>query len=194
MNVLVIYAHPDAGESFNAFLLQRVAGALRPRHDVRVLDLYASNFEPRLDEAEWRSQLEGTQPAADLTEHIEALRWCHRLVFIYPTWWSGAPSMLKGWFDRVWVRGVAYDVADSGKLHGLLTNIKRVAVVTTHGSSKIVNVAEGEVGKQLMQRSLGPLMSRRRLAKWLAFYKIDRSTNQQRMAFVAKVERYFARW
>jgi NAD(P)H dehydrogenase (quinone) len=194
MNVLVVYAHPEASESFNAYLLRRVTETLQPRHNVRVLDLYATNFEPRLDEVEWRGQLGSAIPAADLVEHIDALRWCDRLVFIYPTWWSGQPSMLKGWFDRVWVRGVAYEVTDSGKLRGLLTNIKRVAVVTTHGSSKLVNVAEGEVGKQLMQRSLGPLMSRRRVTTWLAFYTIDRSTNQQRTAFVAKVERYFSRW
>jgi NAD(P)H dehydrogenase (quinone) len=194
MKVLVVYAHPDAAESFNAYLLQRVTTMLQTRHDVRVLDLYASDFEPCLDEAEWRSQLEGAPVADNLIVHVDALRWCDRLVFLYPTWWSGPPAMLMGWFDRVWVRGVAYDVADNGRLRGLLTNIERVAVVTTHGSSKLVNVAEGEVGKQLIQRSLGPLMSRRRLAKWLAFYTIDRSTNQQRTAFVARVERYFGRW
>ena len=29
--------------------------------------------------------------------------------FVFPVWWSDGPAVLKGWFDRVWVCGYAYD-------------------------------------------------------------------------------------
>jgi NAD(P)H dehydrogenase (quinone) len=193
MNVLVVYAHPDPS-SFNAFVLERVVATMSAKHTVRVLDLYADAFNPRLDKAEIASQLAGAPLPDELAPHVEMLRWCNRLVFVYPTWWSGPPAMLKGWFDRVWVRGVAYDVEASGRLRGLFTNVGRVAVVTTHGSSKIVNVAEGETGKQLMRRSLGPLCTRRRPVRWIALYTVDRSTAADRLAFVRRVERRLARW
>ena len=34
------------------------------------------------------------------------------LVFVYPTWWSGPPAVLKGWLERVFVPGVAFDFDD----------------------------------------------------------------------------------
>jgi NAD(P)H dehydrogenase (quinone) len=193
MNVLVVYCHPDA-TSFNAFVLERVVAILSAKHTVRVLDLYADGFNPRLDKTELAGQLAGDPLPDELAQHVEMLRWCNRLVFVYPTWWSGPPAMLKGWFDRVWVRGVAYELDDRGRLRGLLTNIGRVAVVTTHGSSKIVNVAEGETGKQLMRRSLGPLCTRISPVRWIALYTVDRSSAAQRLAFVRRVERRLSRW
>ena len=39
--------------------------------------------------------------------HVEALLWAEHLVFVYPTWFHGPPSMLKGWLERVWLPGVA---------------------------------------------------------------------------------------
>ena len=30
------------------------------------------------------------------------------LVFVYPTWWSGLPAILKGWLERVMVPGVGF--------------------------------------------------------------------------------------
>jgi NAD(P)H dehydrogenase (quinone) len=194
MNVLVVFGHPDATASFNAHLLERAVAVLSAKHTVRVLDLHSSGFQPKLDERELRAQLAGDALPDELASHVELLRWCSGLVFVYPTMWSGPPAMVKGWFDRVWVRGVAYDVTESGRLRGLLTNIRRVAVVTTHGSSKIVNLAEGETGKRLLQRSIGPLCRRFRPVSWISMYTIDRSTNEQRVAFVQKVERRLARW
>jgi NAD(P)H dehydrogenase (quinone) len=193
VNVLVVYCHPDAN-SFNAFVLERVVATISAKHTVRVLDLYADGFNPRLDKAELADQLVGAPLPDELAPHVEMLRWCNRLVFVYPTWWSGPPAMLKGWFDRVWVRGVAYELDDRGRLRGLLTNIGRVTVVTTHGSSKIVNVAEGETGKQLMRRSLGPLCTRISPVRWIALYTVDRSSAAQRLAFVRRVERRLSRW
>ncbi len=29
-------------------------------------------------------------------------------MFVYPTWWSGLPAILKGWFERVMVPGVGF--------------------------------------------------------------------------------------
>ena len=40
--------------------------------------------------------------------HIERLKWAEAILFVYPTWWYGLPAMLKGWFDRVWAKDVAF--------------------------------------------------------------------------------------
>ena len=56
-------------------------------------------------------------------------------MLLFPTWWFGFPAMLKGWFDRVWGPGIAYDHAsDLGPIKPRLNNLKKVLVVTTLGS------------------------------------------------------------
>lgn len=46
-------------------------------------------------------------------EAVEDLRWCDSLVLVYPTWWSGMPAVLKGFFDRVFLPNVAFHLPQS---------------------------------------------------------------------------------
>src|SRR5207342_955350 len=117
-------------------------------------DLYASGFDPKFTAAEHRThRTEGVDPT--LHEYATELRECEHLVLVYPTWWSGQPAMLKGWIDRVWVKDVAFDLPpDSNRIQRRLHNVRRIVAITTHGSSKLVNALEGEVGKRTMTRTL----------------------------------------
>ena len=72
--------------------------------------------------------------ASDPQRYADDLRWAQALVFVYPTWWSGQPAMLKGWIDRVWVAGVAWELPPGADmLKQLLTNVRRIVVVTNNG-------------------------------------------------------------
>jgi putative NADPH-quinone reductase len=193
VNVLVVYCHPDP-TSFVASARDRVLGALdRPGRVTRVTDLYADGYNPCFDAHDRRAHLEpGVAPA--LQRHADDLRWCEALVLVYPTWWGGQPAMLKGWIDRVWANGVAWTISSSGQ-HGtnrirpLLRNVRRIVVVTTHGSSKLVNSLQGEGGKRVVTRALRSLCSRRCRTTWVAMYGVDTSTAEQRQAFLDRVER-----
>ena len=55
------------------------------------------------------------------------------ILLIYPTWWYGLPAMLKGWFDRVWAKDVAFSLAPGGAVTPLMTHVKKLGVVTTCG-------------------------------------------------------------
>ena len=49
---------------------------------------------------------------------LTALQQAKGLVRCFPTWWFAPPAMLKGWIDRIWAPGVAYDHApDRGAIH-----------------------------------------------------------------------------
>ena len=60
------------------------------------------------------------------------------LVLIFPTWMYGPPAMLKGWFERVWLPGVAFEIprGQQKRAIGLFSNIRRLTVVTTSGSPR----------------------------------------------------------
>ncbi len=125
-HALWVYAHPCA-ESLNATL--RDAGVAQLRGDgwtVDVADLYAEGFDPVLIE----------EGGADVRAQQRRLLAADLVVLQFPLWWYGPPAMLKGWIDRVFERGFAYDVPDpaTGRTRkygdGGLAGRRALAVVT----------------------------------------------------------------
>lgn len=194
MRVLVIYCHPNV-ESLTAAALDRVLAGLRSGgHEVRVRDLYAEGFHPELDRDELAHHLDDPSTKPEIAGHVADLRWCQALVLVHPTWWSGQPAVLKGWIDRVWVNGVAWELpAGSRRVRGRLHGMQRIVTVTTHGSSKWVNVVEGEAGKRTVTRTLRVLCGWRCRTSWIALYGVDTSTPERRQRFLDRVERRLAR-
>jgi NAD(P)H dehydrogenase (quinone) len=190
--VLVVHCHPDPG-SFVAAARDRVLTSLSNKHDVRHTDLYAEEFDPCFDASDRRDHLRpGTAPS--LRRHADDLQWCDTLVLVYPTWWSGQPAMLKGWIDRVWACGVAWNLPPGAtRLRPGLHNVRRIVVITTHGSSKLVNALQGEGGKRTITRALRVLCNPRCRTSWIAMYGLDRSTPGRRTSFLERVGRRCSR-
>ena len=112
MNVLVVSAHPSPA-SFNAALATSVVSTISELgHAVRHRDLYAENFDPVFSSYERLHHVgdlsEKLETLATLRPHVEDLQWCESIVFVYPTWWSGQPAILKGWIDRILMNQVAW--------------------------------------------------------------------------------------
>ena len=134
MNVLVVIAHPNP-QSFNMALLESVKSGLgEAGHTVRVKDLYSLGIKTNLDGADLGRIVRGDIPE-DIKKEQEDLLWAEGLVFIYPIWWFAAPSILKGWVDRVFLRGFAYDFTADG-IKGLLKHEKALLMSTTGGDEK----------------------------------------------------------
>ena len=192
VKALVVYAHP-CEDSFVAEVRRRVLDGIEQSGGAAdLVDLCAEGFDPRLTAAEHAAHRgdPSTKPvAAAMAPRLAA---CDTLVLVYPTWWSGQPAILKGWFERTWVNGVAYRFdGDTGPPEPALTNIRRVIVVTTHGSSKWINAIEGESGKRFVKRALRGSVGLRCRVEWLALYDIDRSTADDRRRYLDKVGRRF---
>jgi putative NADPH-quinone reductase len=198
VNVLVVFCHPTH-DSFTGASLERVLAALgRGGHDVRVTDLYAEAFRPELSIDEHAVHLTDHRAApdlrADVARHLDDLRWASAIVLVYPTWWAGQPAMLKGWFDRVLACGVAWWLPPGAdRIRPLLGNVRRLVVVTSHGSTKFVNALEGEGGKRVVGRALRALCHVRCRTRWIALYDIDRADEPTRRAFLDRVERRLSR-
>ncbi|MBZ9736081.1 NAD(P)H-dependent oxidoreductase [Mesorhizobium sp. CA18] len=112
MKVNVVYAHP-ARDSYLASLHRRVVEVLKARGDEVVdFDLYAMKFDPVMQVDELKGHAGPSPAPADLQVYIDALQWAEACVFCFPTWWSGMPAVLKGYFDRVWRAGRCLRAAD----------------------------------------------------------------------------------
>ena len=130
---LMVFAHPLA-DSLNARLAATVeAQAKAAGWAVTCRDLYAESFDPRLT-AEERTGFYATPPATLTAEKAE-LAAAQVLILVFPTWWFGFPAILKGWFDRVWAPGTAYDHSPSvGPMLPRLQTLRQVLAVTTMGA------------------------------------------------------------
>ncbi len=190
---LVVHCHPSE-QSFVAAARDRaLAGLTTSGAEVRLLDLYREGFEPTLSAEEHRRHLTpGVDP--EVQRHADWLRWCDTLVLVYPTWWAGQPAMLKGWFDRVWACDVAWSLEPGRSvLSPRLHNVRRLVVVTTHGSSKLVNAIEGEGGKRTVGRALRAMCHPLARTTWLAAYGLDTGSVSARSRFLERVERRLRR-
>src|SRR5437870_3871516 len=102
MRAVLIVAHPDPDSYTHAIARRVVQGLTAGGHQVTVHDLYAEGFAAAMSYDE-RHAYHGEQPVLDplVAQHITDITAAHTLIYIYPTWWSGLPAIMKGWFERV---------------------------------------------------------------------------------------------
>jgi putative NADPH-quinone reductase len=188
--ILIVAANrPEAG--FCAAVTNRVLEVLRRRNRAVVLhDLYAMGFDPVLSEAEREGYFAGLDGSDPRAAAIEALRRSDCLVLIYPTWWFGMPAILKGYFDRLFVPGVAFDLGADGTMrqHGL-SNVRRLIVITSYGFPRwYVRWIARDPGKTFILRGLRPIFSRGCAVDWLALHGMDKADMAERTRFLDRVE------
>jgi len=106
--ILMIVGTPKSISLCHALGEAYAQGARSEGHVVRMLKLGELEFDPVL-----RSGYEQSQNLEhDLLEAQREIHWAEHLVFVYPVWWGGLPSLLSGFFDRVFMPGFAF------KAHG----------------------------------------------------------------------------
>ena len=133
MRVLYLYCHP-LPESFHAAIrAEALAGLAAAGHEVDLLDLYAEGFDPVLTADARRHYHDTARNQVGLETYVARLQAAEALVVQFPTWCFGAPALLKGFFDRLLMPGVAFDLSDPENVRPALTNIRRIAGIVTYG-------------------------------------------------------------
>jgi len=169
MNVLIVLAHPEP-QSFNAHLAEQARLAYQAQgHQVKVIDLYQEGFDPREGAGnypgrknadkfdamqEQRHHWNNQRLPAEVQRHIDLLRDADMLILQFPFWWFGAPAIIKGWMDRVFVYGGLYDSRhrhENGVMRG-----KRALLAVTAGASAQACSPDGRDGD--MRLMLWPIM------------------------------------
>jgi putative NADPH-quinone reductase len=193
MRVLMIHSHPRA-DSLSAALRDAAKAALESAgHTVELRDLYAEGFQPAMSAEERGRHHEVPRNLEGIEDHVASLQRAEALVLVYPTWWYGMPAMLKGWFDRIWVPGVAFRLGE-GAIEPMLQNIKRIVVVTTYGSPTWLLWWMGRIDRKLMGRGIRRLCAKDCRVEWITLTRLDHRTREECAAFIGKVRERLGRW
>ena len=99
------------------------------------------------------------------------------VIFIYPTWWGGYPASLTNWIQEVFFKNTH-----------LFQDVRTIVSITTHGSSKFINLLQGEWGKSYTENRLAKICNNSVKLEWISLYKIDRCTHNELENYLAKVK------
>jgi NAD(P)H dehydrogenase (quinone) len=161
MNVLIVYTHPEA-QSLNGKLKDVARETLTEKgHEVKVSDLYAMKFKAVLDEEDFPVRMnsdmfnpimEQTNAVAtdsvpqDIKDEMEKVKWADLVIFQFPIWWTSFPAIMKGWVDRVFCNGFAFNTAELKLYNDGLLKGKKALLSFTTGAPQELYSAQGPHG------------------------------------------------
>lgn len=195
MRALVVVAHPDSDSLCHAAATSAVSGLERGGHHVDVIDLYDVGFRAAMS-LEERLAYETDDPISDpqVAEHATLIKQAQILVFVYPTWWSGLPAILKGWLERTMVPGVGFHLDErTNKVRPGLGHVRRIVGISTWGSGRPWALLVNDNGRRIVSRALRMSCGFRARTTWIALYGVDQSTPTHRSAFLDRVAREMER-
>ena len=187
-HTLIIYAHPSPG-SFNHAVLQAVTDSLdRKSRPYDVIDLYADGFDPRYTPEELALFHEGGTLDTLVTRYQDLLDTATRLIIIAPVWWSGAPSILNGFVEKVMKQGWAYKITVRG-VRGKLGHIREVLYLSTSTSPTrhLRRRCGNAIEKVFLGTTLRQLGIRRR--RWVNFGKVGKGGKRRHNKHLKRVAR-----
>jgi NAD(P)H dehydrogenase (quinone) len=187
MKILVLYAHP-VETSFNAAVHAKVVETLRSvGHEVDDCDLNAEAFQPVLTREErigYHTVPDNREPVA---RYVDRLMWAEAIVICSPVWNFGFPAILKGFFDRVFLPGVSFELVD-GTVRPALTHIRKIGAIMTYGGSRWRAFLVGDPPHKIVTRVLRVIMGVRGSVLYLPQYNMNKIKDETRVAFLKKVE------
>ncbi|MDO5105888.1 NAD(P)H-dependent oxidoreductase [Capnocytophaga sp.] len=187
---IVIYAHPYE-KSFNYAILQETEKILKNRGGAyRTIDLYAEKFNPVYSKEELALFSKGEALDPQVLRYQQYLKQAKRLIFIFPIWWGNVPAIVKGFFDKVFLKTLAYEETKLGTLKGKLTNIEQAFIITTATAPTFyLKFFSGDaIRKIVINHTLKSVGVKK--GKWLNCGAANKITDEKRQKFLKKISKY----
>ena len=191
MHTLVILAHPYA-KSYCHAVYERVTQTLEQAgHTVDRLHLDHEGFDPIMRGPDLAVYAKGQSADPAVQSYQARIDAAQQLVFIFPIWWEVMPALLKGFLDKTFTKGWAYEPTKWG-VKGHLDHIQRAVVVTTMNTPKW---AYRWLYGDAVQRALVRGTLRKcgvRNVKWVALSPVSHVTDARRQTWLNRVGAMFA--
>jgi len=125
--ILIINGHPNK-ESF-CFALARAykTGALAAGAEVEEITIADLRFNPNLQFG-YRKR---TELEPDLLDAWEKIKRAEHLVWVHPVWWGGFPAIMKGFIDRLFLPGFAFQYRENSVWWDKFLTGRSARIITT---------------------------------------------------------------
>jgi NAD(P)H dehydrogenase (quinone) len=125
--ILIINGHPNK-DSFNFGIAKAYKnGAEKSGAEVKEIIITDLLFNPNLQFG-YQKRIEH-EP--DLIEAWAKILWAEHLVWIHPVWWGGLPAMTKGFIDRLFLPGFAFQPKENSIWWDKLLKGRSAHIITT---------------------------------------------------------------
>ncbi|MFW1763892.1 NAD(P)H-dependent oxidoreductase [Acinetobacter bereziniae] len=183
MKCLVVIAHPINDSLCHRMAKTAIASLIANGHEVVVEDLYAVDFAPAFDQTA-------------VKEKIDDLLSVEALILVFPTWWFGFPAILKGWFDRVWAPGIAYNhSSDLGAIQPKLNHLRYTLAITSLGSPWWVDrLIMWQPLKRILKIALLGTCAPNSQLYMLSIYKAEKLSQAQVDSYLKRIQSKISKW
>jgi len=137
MTILVVIGHPLEGSLNHALADSYVQSARAAGSEVEIIDLAQEHFElsPRQSRSELRALDADALKAKGevIVSMVNKVERAKHIVIFHPSWWGTYPAVLKGFIDRVFMSGVAFEYGEGNSWKRLWSG-KTARIFTTMDS------------------------------------------------------------
>jgi len=125
--VVIINGHPNM-DAFNFGVAAAYKnGAEQADAEIKEINIAALTFNPNLQHGyQKRTELE-----PDLLAAWEIIQWADHMVWVHPVWWGGLPAITKGFIDRLFLPGMAFQYRENSVWWDKLLTGKTAHIITT---------------------------------------------------------------
>ena len=147
MNILLINGNPKT-KSYGKRLTDTYESAAKEAGaEIRRIDLNKLKFDPIL----WEGYDEIQELEPDLKKAQEDILWSEHIVIVFPTWWASLPAILKGFIDRTFLPGFAFNYVKGKLLPKQHLKGRTAHLIITMGGPSILYRLIGAPGMRLIK-------------------------------------------
>lgn len=186
--ITIVFCHPQT-QSFNHRILDAVTKALSDQgREYDVINLYGEHFNPVLDSAGIELYEKGESDDPNVKKYGEALRNTTEIIFIFPIWWGTMPAILKGFIDKTFLKGIAFETTPEGAMMPCLSIDKTTIITTSEEDSEVFGDFIMGYFTPMTLTTVGM-----NGVTWLNFDRSSRKTDADRQEFITEVLATMAR-
>ncbi len=117
MHALIVVSHPDTHSLTHSVAAAVAKGiTVNTQHTADIVDLNAEGFNPTFTAQDFAA-FKLTEPVSGTIVAEQArIDKADALVLVFPVYWWSMPALLKGWIDRVFTNGWAYEETAEGEV------------------------------------------------------------------------------